>query len=221
LAEPTDAGGADSKSRLREAAIERFGRNGIHATSTREIIKAAGLRNPSAITYYFGSKADLVDDLVREVNGTQSALLQRNVALATGPDPLTPEQWATIGVDFVLDLMSTERGCHLIRVWGEHDDMDPDRVERFLAGSHPLAVEWREAVARTFPELPPIVAIARNVVVIRTLQWITIRRARRIVDASQHRSRSGRADLRPFLLELSMNILTGPTALTDTDLTKP
>jgi AcrR family transcriptional regulator len=213
-----DADAADTRSRLREAALERFGRNGINDSSTREIIKAAGLRNPSAITYYFGSKAELVEDLVREVNGTQSALLQRHVSLALGPEPLSPSAWAAIAVDFVMDLMDTERGCHLARVWGEHDDLDPDRVERFLAGSHPLAKDWRRAVGRTFPDLAPLVAIARNVVVIRTLQWMTVRRARRLVDDSMHVWQTGMGDLRPFMLELSVNILTGPSDLTDADI---
>jgi AcrR family transcriptional regulator len=212
--------GPDTRARLRDAALDLFGRQGVSDTSTREIIKAAGLRNPSAITYYFGSKSDLVDDLVREVNGTQSALLQRHVALASQPEPLTPEAWAAIAVDFVIDLMSTERGCHLVRVWAEWDDMDRDRVERFLAGRHPLAEAWRTAVFRTFPDLSPLVAIARNVVVIRTLQWMTERRARRLVGDSQHPWNSGVGDLRPFMLELSLNILTGPTQLTDDDLVR-
>ena len=176
------------------------------------------MRNPSAITYYFGSKANLVEDLTREVNGTQSALLQRQVALAGASVPIPAPGWAAAGVDFVIDLLSTERGCHLIRVWSDHDDLDPDRVERFLAGRHPLAAAWREAVTTTFPDLPPLVAIGRSVVVIRTLQWITVRRARRLVDDTMHRWSSGVADLRPFLLELSINILTGPTTLTDADL---
>jgi AcrR family transcriptional regulator len=209
---------ADTRSRLREVALDLFGRQGISATSTREIIKAAGLKNPSAISYYFGSKAKLIEDLTREVNGTQSALLQQHVALSNSADPPDPATWAAVGVDFVIDLMSTERGCRLIRVWGEYDDLDPDRVERFLAGTHPLAAQWRAAVTATFPDLPPVVAIARNVVVIRTLQWVTIRRARRLVDGSQHRWHSGVGDLQPFLLELSINILTGPTTLTDEDL---
>jgi AcrR family transcriptional regulator len=215
---PPDADAADTRSRVREAALDLFGRSGINDTSTREIIKAAGLRNPSAITYYFGSKAALVEDLVREVNGTQSALLQRHVSLASGPEPLSPAAWAAIGVDFVMDLMGNERGCNLVRVWSEHDDLDPDRVERFLAGDHPLAKAWRDAVRRTFPDLPPLVGIARNVVVIRTLQWMTVRRARRLVDDSMHVWRTGMGDLRPFMLELSLNILTGPTRLTDSDL---
>ncbi|MGZ4757211.1 MAG: TetR/AcrR family transcriptional regulator [Acidimicrobiia bacterium] len=215
---PRDADPADSRSRLREAALDLFGRHGIQATSTREIIKAAGMRNPSAISYYFGSKANLVEELTREVTGTQNALLQQQVSLAGGPEPLTPERWAAVGVDFVLELMSTERGCHLVRVWAENDELDPDRVERFLASRHPLAEAWRHAVTATFPELPPLLAIGRNLIVIRTLQWITVRRARRLVDDSQHRWHSGLADLRPFLLELSLNILTGPTTLTDADL---
>ncbi len=217
---PSNGDEPDTRSRLREAALVLFGRQGVSDTSTREIIKAAGLRNPSAITYYFGSKADLVEDLVREVNGTQSALLQRHVARASQAEPLTPDAWAAIGVDFVMDLLSSERGCHLIRVWAEWDDMDPDRVERFLAGEHPLAQAWRTAVSRTFPDLSPLVAVARNVVVIRTLQWMTERRARRLVDDSPHRWHSGVGDLRPFMLELSLNILTGPTHLTDDDLTR-
>ncbi len=52
---------------------------------------------------------------------------------------------------------------------------------------------------------------------IRTLQWITKRRARRLVDESMHRWHRGVDDLRPFLLELSVNMLTGPTTLTDED----
>jgi AcrR family transcriptional regulator len=210
---------ASTRARLREAALDLFGRQGIQATSTREIIKAAGMRNPSAINYYFGSKAKLIEDLTQEINGTNASLLQQHIAYATGPGPLTVDAWARIGVDFVLDLMSTERGWHLIRVWGEHDEQHPDRVEQFLAGTHPVAVAWRAAVLTMFPDLPPMVAIARNVIVIRTLSWITIRRARRLSDPTSHMWRSGVADLGPFLLELSVNILAGPTTLADADLT--
>ena len=47
----------DARTRLREAALDLFGRQGVAATSTREILAAAGMRNPSAISYHFGSKA--------------------------------------------------------------------------------------------------------------------------------------------------------------------
>ncbi len=115
---PPDEEPDDTRSRLREVALDFFGRKGIHATSTREIIKAAGMKNPSAITYYFGSKANLVVDLTREINASQSALLQQHVAYASGTSTPDPVVWAAIGVDFVIRLMSTERGCRLIRVLG-------------------------------------------------------------------------------------------------------
>ncbi len=211
--------GADTKSRLREVALELFGRHGIHATTTRDIIKAAGLRNPSAITYYFGSKAELIEDLTLEVNGNQSALLQRHVALASQGNPLTPCEWAAIGVDFVINLMSTERGCNLIRVWGDYDDLDPDRVERFLISSHPLAKAWRASVMRTFPDQAPRVAFTRNLIVIRTLQWMTVRRARHLTDDTLTEWTTRIDDLRQLMLEVSLNLLTGPTTMTDADFT--
>lgn len=205
----------DARTRLRDAALERFGRQGVRDTSTREIIAAAGLRNPSAITYYFGSKAKLVEDLLREVNLEQSAIIQQQVALADQTPPPTPEQWASLAVDAASGLLSSERGCLLIRVWADHDDDDPDAVERFLGSAHPLARQWRHAVATVFPDLPPLVAIARNVVVLRTLQWITVRRARRALSGDQPSWRTDPAGTRPFLLELNLNILTPPTGLSD------
>ena len=53
----------DAKSGSYEAALDLMGRQGIAATSTREILAAAGIKNPSAISYHFGSKAGLVEEL--------------------------------------------------------------------------------------------------------------------------------------------------------------
>jgi AcrR family transcriptional regulator len=207
-----------ARTRLREAALERFGRQGVHGTSTREIIADAGLRNPSAITYYFGSKAKLVEDLIREVNIDRSAIIQRQVALAQRPTRPTPEEWAATAIDAAQGLLESERGRLLIRVWAEHDELNPDAVEEFLAGDHGLARAWRAAVASAFPDLPPVVAIARNVIVLRTLQWITVRRARRIVAGTKPAWSSDPAATRPFLMELVVNILTPRTNLTDEQL---
>jgi AcrR family transcriptional regulator len=201
----------DARTRLREAALDRIGRCGLHATSTREIIAAAGLRNPSAINYYFGSKGQLVDDLVAEVNGKESQIIQRQVALAAGDEPPTPEEWAGVAVDAAVHLLSSERGCLLIRVWAERDDQQPDAVEKFLEGDHPLAVAWRAAVERTFPDLPAPIAIARNLIVLRTLQWMTVRRAGRVLDGTQEAWSDDPLRARMFVLETALNILTPAT----------
>ncbi|MBI1211848.1 MAG: TetR family transcriptional regulator [Alphaproteobacteria bacterium] len=50
---------------LREA--ERlFGTHGVEAVSLRDIVRAAGHRNESAVHYHFGSKSKLVDALIAE-----------------------------------------------------------------------------------------------------------------------------------------------------------
>jgi AcrR family transcriptional regulator len=208
----------DARTRLREAALERFGRQGVQGTSTREIIADAGLRNPSSITYYFGSKAKLVEDLIREINIDRSAIIQRQVVLAEQPVPPTVEAWAATAVDAAHGLLETERGCLLIRLWAEQDEANPDAVEEFLAGDHGQARAWRAAVAATFPDISPVVAIARNVIVLRTLQWITVRRARRLIEGRRAAWSSDPGTTRPFLIELVLNILTPPSALTDAQL---
>jgi AcrR family transcriptional regulator len=215
---PEDIVEPSARTRLREAALGRFGRQGVSATSTREIIADAGLRNPSAITYYFGSKAKLVEDLIREINIDRSAIIQRQVALAQRPEGATPVEWAATAVDAASGLLKSERGCLLIRIWAEHDDINPDAVEEFLASDRGLARVWRAAVVATFPDIPPVVAIARNVMVLRTLQWITLRRARRIVNNIVPSWSVDPDATRPFLIELTLNILTPPTALTDEQL---
>jgi AcrR family transcriptional regulator len=208
----------DARTRLREAALDRFGRQGLQGTSTREIIAAAGLRNPSAISYYFGSKANLIDELVREVNHDRSRIIQRQVAVASASPGPAPEQWVEVAIDAAIGMLESERSCLLVRVWADRDAEDPDAVDAFLAGDHPLAVAWREAVARTFPDLPLAVAAARSIVLLRMLQFFTVRRARRSLDGTPNPLEPDLGAARVFLRELGLNIVTPPTVLTPDDL---
>jgi AcrR family transcriptional regulator len=208
----------DARTRLRDAALERFGRQGLHGTSTREIIADAGLRNPSAISYYFGSKVELIDELVREVNRDRSRIIQQQVALAEASEVPAPEQWVDIAIEAALGMLTSERDCLFVRVWSDRDAESPDAVEVFLAGDHPLAVAWRAAVARTFPDLPLAVSAARCVVLLRTLQFFAVRRARRILEGSPIPLKPDMDAARVFLRELGTSILTAPTTLTSVDL---
>ena len=172
----------DPRARIREVALERFGRQGIRDTSTREILKAAGMKNPSAITYHFGSKAKLVEDLVSELIRSEAPVLQNQIALASGPEPPTIEQWAAVAVDSASKLVSTERGCLLARLWWDyHNSLYPDVFETFLGGGSALATEWFAAVGKTFRELTPRVAVTRNLIMLRTLEWMIVRRASRLL----------------------------------------
>jgi AcrR family transcriptional regulator len=203
--------GVDARTRLREAALECLGRNGLAETSTRDIIAAAGQRNPSAISYHFGSKARLIADLLREVNRDQSAIVQQQVAVARESPGPAPDRWVAVAVDAAVGLLGTERGCLLVRLWAEVDEQQPDAVEEFLTGDHGLARAWRDAAAATFPELAPTHAVARGVVLLRTLQWITVRAARRRLAGDPPSCLHDPIEQRAFLLELGRNIVLGPT----------
>src|ERR1700748_3582566 len=100
----------DARTRLYEAALDLMGRRGIEATSTRDILGAAGIRNPSAISYYFGSKQGLVEELARELMDGHFPLLGRQVEVAQRGEPVDVEAWVGVLVDIAIDLVSSERG---------------------------------------------------------------------------------------------------------------
>ena len=211
---------ADVRTRLREVALDLFGRQGVRDTSTREILAAAGLRNPSAISYHFGSKAELVDELVNELIGGTAPVLQRQIELASGGAPPDVEAWAAVAVDSAVDLVATERGCLLARLWWEYDGyLRPAVLEQFLGSDNPIAVAWADAAASTLPELPRLIALTRNLTMLRTLEWMIARRASRLLTGSPSPALAIRTPtaLRTLLLEVTIGILIQPTALTDAD----
>ncbi len=211
----------DARTRLREEALNLFGRRGVHGTSTRAILDAAGLRNPSAINYYFGSKAGLVDDLVTELIEDAWPFVALQVDLTSSRTP-TVHEWASVTADSAAQLISTERGCLLARLWWEYDCLlHPDAFEDFLASGLPLAVRWQQGIHRTFSDLPPIVAVARNVIAVRSIEWLIARRARTLLIDKPARALRVKdpASVSAALLEVSMALLTAPPGLTDQDMT--
>ena len=210
----------DARTRIREVALDLFGRHGVRDTSTREILNAAGLKNPSAITYHFGSKAELIEDLVRELYGGQTPVLQLQIELVERDGPTSIEAFAAIAVDSAADLISNERGCLLARIWWEYSGyVHPDVFEEYLASGNPVTVRWIDALATTFPDLPRYVAVARNVTMLRTLEWMIARRAGRLLTGKP--SSALLVDdpevFRTLMLEVAVGILSAPTTLTRND----
>lgn len=67
IARPNSAGrGGSTRNELKRAARRLFAERGIAAVGMREIVEAAGQRNAAAVHYYFGSKDDLLRELVVE-----------------------------------------------------------------------------------------------------------------------------------------------------------
>lgn len=61
----TRAAGADQRSRLLDAAVLLFSRQGVNATSLQAVAREAGV-TPALLHYYFGSREQLLDVLVQE-----------------------------------------------------------------------------------------------------------------------------------------------------------
>jgi AcrR family transcriptional regulator len=213
--------GLAARTRIREAALDLFGRQGVQATTTREILEAAGMKNPSAITYHFGSKAGLFDDLASEVITGAWPLIQLQVDLARGRTP-TVEQWVALAADSASALVKTERGCLLARVWWDWEwVVNPDALEDFLASGLPLSIAWQDAIARVFPDSPPMVAVASNIVYVRTIEWIVARRARKVLTGlpATALTMTDVAKMRDGLYDTGIALLTAPTRFTEDDIT--
>src|SRR6188472_3544209 len=59
----------DTKSQIKAAAQLLFARQGVDAVTVQQIVAAAGQRNNAALHYHFGSKEELIRQLV--VDGAQ------------------------------------------------------------------------------------------------------------------------------------------------------
>ena len=70
----------DAKTRLKRAAQDLFARNGIDAVTIRQIVTAAGQRNNAALHYHYGTKEDLVRQLL--IEGAQQIDSRRQEMLA-------------------------------------------------------------------------------------------------------------------------------------------
>jgi len=207
---------SDGRTRIYEAALALMGRHGIAATSTRDILTSAGIKNPSAISYHFGSKAGLVRELAGEATVTLDPIIERQVALLDR-GPVSTEDWVVPVLDIVIGLVSTERGCLLARVWWEFDGyIQPEFLEAFLRSDDPFVVRWRDAVAEVFPHLPPEVGVSRNATALRTAGWMVARMAAINLGSDPFIGR-GNARFRRWLEEVLVILLSGPTNLTDED----
>lgn len=61
---PPPTRGLATRNELKRAARRLFAERGIAAVGMREVVEAAGQRNAAAVHYYFGSKDDLLKELL-------------------------------------------------------------------------------------------------------------------------------------------------------------
>jgi AcrR family transcriptional regulator len=143
----------DTKQRILDTAERLFGEHGYDATSLRQIIAEAGV-NLAAIHYHFGSKQELLDELILRkagpVNEQRIALLEALVAQA-GPGPLAVEKV----LEAFMGPMSSvaDQNPQFVRVMGR---LHAEGLLPTVIGRHfqPVIVRFRAAMQRALPELP-------------------------------------------------------------------
>ncbi len=84
---PTAPDDRTGRARIRDAALRRFGDDGVDGTSLRVIADDAGV-SPALVVHHFGSKAGLVRDCDEHVVATTRRAKQQAMATGAGLDAL-------------------------------------------------------------------------------------------------------------------------------------
>jgi AcrR family transcriptional regulator len=142
----------DTKQKILETAERLFAENGYDATSLRQIIAEAGV-NLAAIHYHFGSKQEMLDELIERkagpVNDQRIARLDRVVAQAKS-GPLAVEQV----LDAFMEPMASvaNQNPQFVRLIGRMhaEGLMPVLIKRHF---QPVIVRFRAAMQQALPEL--------------------------------------------------------------------
>jgi AcrR family transcriptional regulator len=79
-----------TREKIKQAARELFARYGIDAVTIRDIAKHSGQRNGGSVNYYFGSKDELVVEILNDVARVSDELCARDLdALEASGRPIT------------------------------------------------------------------------------------------------------------------------------------
>ncbi len=141
----------DTKARIIEAAERLFGQHGYEATSLRHVIAEAGV-NLAAIHYHFGSKEELLNEIVgrfaEPVNQRRIEFLEQLEADFAGA-PIPVER---IIEAFLLPAgqLASRASMRLMgRLFGE--GLMPSIAERHFK---PTGKRYAHALRRTLPQIP-------------------------------------------------------------------
>ena len=144
----------DTRQRILDAAERLFGEQGYGATSLRHIIAEAGV-NLAAIHYHFGTKENLLDQLIMRkggpVNAERLALLDGLEATSCGRAvPLEKLLEAFLGPPMVTVRKNPGFAKLMGRMYGE--GLMPGIVERHFKT---VPTRFFAALGRTLPHLTP------------------------------------------------------------------
>jgi AcrR family transcriptional regulator len=141
----------ETKQKIMDVAERLFGEQGYDATSLRHIIAEAGV-NLAAVHYHFGSKEDLLLEVVMRkigpVNERRLALLDQAEKKAA-PNSVPVEK---VLETFLVPSLEVNKGPAFVKLMGRLH-ADGVATEIFLKHFEPMITRFRTAFRRALPEL--------------------------------------------------------------------
>ncbi len=150
-----------ARAHIKLAARRLFAERGVDGVTTREIVKAAGQKNQGSLNYYFGTKEDLVREIV--VDGAKLIDERRTDALNALMADGGPKNIKDITDILIFPAVRISRG-------GKYHEDSYSRFITMLGNSHPeifataLANKWNSGYQRCLselrkmlPDIPPTV----------------------------------------------------------------
>ena len=139
----------DTKQKILDTAAELFAEDGYAATSLRRIIAKAGV-NLAAVHYHFGTKQDLLDQIIIEkvgpLNDRRLELLDRFEAEAA-PNPPSVEK---ILEAFLSPAIMLAHRSGIIKIMARFHS-EKSGMEAVLRNFRPLLLRYTAALHRTLP----------------------------------------------------------------------
>ena len=161
----SDARRAERRMQILRAAWVRFGRDGLHQTSMRDIIDESGL-SAGAVYGYFADK----DALIAEAVATSLGSLGESLAALLSADPPLAPAALVERIAAAIDALAVREGYDLRRIallgWAEAQRNPPlaGRMRGFYGGAGQgltrVARRWREAGVIAADADPEAVAAA-------------------------------------------------------------
>ena len=198
-----------TRARILDAAERLFADAGIAAVPNRELLKAAGQRNESALQYHFGGRDGLIAALhERRMNQLETRRADGLEQLRAGDGPIAVSELARLQIETIMDLAREDPGfVDYLKILGEVVFTPRADLERFL-GRFDITSnrEVRRRVDQSLGHLSPD-AIARRLDLGRRFLLMSLSRwAREEGEFSSPQAEALAADL----IELIAAMFTAP-----------
>jgi AcrR family transcriptional regulator len=203
--------GATREALLR-AAEQLFAERGVHAVGNRQISEVAGQGNNAAVSYHFGTKADVVRAIVRK--HAEQIERRRLRMLESIGDAGDLREWVACAVMSVFDHLASLGSPSWYARFIVQVTADPElRVitsEEFYAAA-PSLVRLQKGLNACLPDLPREVRAERAAMTRHLINQVSAERERALADGAPTPSASWR-DTANGLIDVITALLCAPVA---------